>query len=116
MMISSPNIVGLRTSIAASRMTSSLVCPRGMPCESFRTQFSIMTTELSTTRPKSIDPRLNRLAAIPNCSMPENAHSMDRGIASATIKPARRLPRNTNRIATTSSPPSNRFFRTVSMT
>ena len=63
-MISSPNIVGLRTSMAASRMISSLgrVPPS---CASRRTQFSIMITLESTIRPKSIAPRLIRLAEIP---------------------------------------------------
>ena len=81
-----------------------------------RTQFSTITTELSTIMPKSIAPRLSRLAAMPNRSMPENANSIDSGIARATISAARRLPRNANSTATTSRPPSNRFLRTVSMT
>ncbi len=116
MMINSPNIVGLRTSTAASRTTSSFVMPGGIPCESFRTQFSIITTELSTTRPKSIAPRLKRLAAIPNRNIPEKAKSIDRGMAKATIRPARRFPKKTNKMATTSKPPSNKFFSTVSIT
>ena len=35
-----------------------------------RTQFSTITTELSTTMPKSMAPRLSRLAAMPKRSMP----------------------------------------------
>ena len=66
--------------------------------------------------PKSMAPRLSRLAAMPKRSMPEKANSIDSGIARATISAARRLPRKANSTATTSSPPSNRFFRTVSMT
>jgi hypothetical protein len=81
-----------------------------------RTQFSTMTTELSTTRPKSIAPRLSRLAAMPNRSMPAKAKSIERGIASATMAAARRFPRKANSTATTSSPPSKRLFRTVVMT
>ena len=75
-----------------------------------------MTTELSTTRPKSIAPRLSRLAAIPKRSMPEKAKSKDKGIARATSSPARRLPRKMNSTAMTSKPPSKRLPRTVAMT
>ena len=110
MMISSPNIVGLRTSTAASRTTSSIGRRRLSPWAMCRTQFSTITTELSTTMPKSIAPRLSRLAAMPNRSMPEKANSIDSGMARATISAARRLPRNANSTATTSSPPSNRLF------
>ena len=70
-------------------------------------------TELSTTRPKSIAPRLIRLPAIPNFSIALNANSIDNGIASATISPARKLPRNMNSTAMTSSAPSRRLLRTV---
>ena len=95
-MISSPNIVGLRTSMAASRMISSLgrVPPS---CASRRTQFSIMITLESTIRPKSIAPRLIRLAEIPVASMTLAANSIDSGIARATIRPPRRLPSSTSR-------------------
>ena len=65
----------------------------------------------SRSRPGSAGWRRCRTAA---CR--QNANSIDSGIASATISAARRLPRNTNSTATTSSPPSNRFFCTVSMT
>ena len=44
-----------------------------------------MTTELSTTRPKSMAPRLSRLAAMPNRNMPQKANSIDSGMARATI-------------------------------
>ena len=81
-----------------------------------RTQFSTITTELSTTRPKSMAPRLSRLAAMPKRSMPEKANSIDSGMARATMPAARRLPRKANSTTTTSRPPSNRLFRTVSMT
>ena len=110
MMISSPNIVGLRTSTAASRMISSSACAGRSPWAMCRTQFSIITTELSTIMPKSMAPRLSRLAAMPKRSMPEKANSIDSGMASATISAARRLPRNRNSTATTSSPPSNRLL------
>ncbi len=116
MMMSSPNIVGRRTSTAASRTTSSCGRFKASPCDRWRTMFSTMTTELSTTRPKSRAPRLRRLAAMPNCSMPQKANSIDSGMADATIRPARRFPRNRNSTATTNRPPSNRLARTVSMT
>ena len=80
------------------------------------TQFSIITTDESTTMPKSMAPRLSRLAATPNRSIPLNANSIDSGMARATMNAARRLPRNRNSTHTTSSPPSNRLARTVSMT
>ncbi len=90
-MISSPNMVGLRTSTAASRMMSSLgrVPPS---CASRRTQFSIMITLESTIMPKSIAPRLIRLAVTPVASMMLAAKSIESGIASATIRPPRMLP------------------------
>ena len=115
MMMSSPNIVGRRTSIAASRTTSIRGRPPP-PWAMWRTTFSIMMTELSTTSPKSSAPRLRRLPAMPNRSIPEKAKSIDMGIAHATMSPARRFPRNRNSTATTRSPPSNRLLRTVSMT
>ena len=136
MMISSPKSVGLRTSTAASRMVLKKVSgtfsgespgrpiPAELPPEKVpdtflamrRTQFSTMTTELSTTIPKSMAPRLSRLAAMPKRNMPENAHSIDNGIAKATMPAARRLPRNAKSTAITSKPPSKRLFRAVSMT
>ena len=54
-------------------------CRRAAMC---RTQFSTITTELSTIMPKSMAPRLSRLAAMPNRSMPAKANSIDSGIAS----------------------------------
>ena len=44
-------------------------------------------------------PRLSRLAAMPNRSIPEKANSIDKGIARATMPAARRLPRKMNRTA-----------------
>ena len=79
-------------------------------------QFSTITTELSTTIPKSMAPRLSKLAAMPKCNMPQKANSIDNGMASATMNAARKLPRNRNSTATTNNPPSNKFLRTVSMT
>ena len=42
-----------------------------------------MTTELSTTSPKSIAPRLSKLAAIPNRHIPEKANSIEYGLSCA---------------------------------
>ncbi len=116
MMISSPNRVGLRTSTAASRTISNFVLRVRSPWAMWRTQFSTITTELSTIMPKSMAPRLKRLAAMPKRSMPQKANSIASGMARATMAAARRLPRNKNSTATTSRPASKRFFRTVSMT
>ena len=46
-----------------------------------------MTTELSTTRPKSMAPRLSRLPAMPKRSMPQKANSIDSGMASGHDQP-----------------------------
>jgi hypothetical protein len=48
--------------------------------------------------------------------MPENANSIDNGIASATISPARKLPKKKNTTAVTSRAPSQRLLRTVAIT
>lgn len=65
--------------------------------------------------PKSSAPRLMRLALTFWFTMPVKVKSIDSGITSAVISAARMLPRNRNRIAMTSTAPSNRFFFTVAM-
>ena len=75
-----------------------------------------MTTEPSTSRPKSMAPKLMRLPESPACIMPVKAINIDRGIAEATMRPDRRSPRNRNSTAMTRSPPSRRLLRTVVMT
>ena len=112
MMISSPNIVGFRTSTAASRMMSSFVRSERSWARC-RTQFSTMTTELSTTRPKSMAPRLIRLPAMPTRSIIVTAKSIESGMAEATISPARKFPRKAKSTAMTRIAPSNRFRSTV---
>ena len=52
----------------------------------------MMTLE-STIRPKSIAPKLIRLAEIPVASITLAANSIDSGIARATIRPPRRFPK-----------------------
>jgi len=115
MMMSSPNIVGLRTSMAASRTISA----RDRPVRSsarWRAEFSTEITELSTISPKSIAPRLMRVPAIPARTMRSKAKRSESGMAAATISPARTFPRKTKRTAMTSSAPSKRFLRTVCST
>ncbi len=81
--------------------------------ESRRTQFSTMITELSTIRPKSIAPRLIRLAVTAVADIKLAANSMESGIASVTKRPARKLPSVKSSTAITNSPPSQRFVSTV---
>ncbi len=92
MMISSPNMVGLRTSTAASRTTSTMRRRWLAAWPMWRTQFSIITTELSTIMPKSMAPRLSKLAEMPNFSIPQKANSMESGMARATIAAAAGCP------------------------
>ena len=77
--------------------------------------FSIITTEPSTMSPKSIAPRLIRLPDTPIQFMPMNATSIESGITEATIKLARRSPRNRKSTTVTSMAPSARLWVTVSM-
>ncbi|MNL00965.1 hypothetical protein D3C87_1214170 [compost metagenome] len=69
----------------------------------------------STISPKSIAPKLIKLALTPNKRIIPNAKSMDNGIAEATIKPARRLPKKMTKTKITISAPSIKFFSTVPM-
>ena len=65
--------------------------------------------------PKSIAPRLIRLALIRFSTMPVMVNSMASGMTQAVTKAARKLPRMRNSTTTTSSAPSSRFFSTVQM-
>ena len=117
MMMLTARVMGRRTSRPAastvarrsSRLRTGLSASR-------RRMLSIMTTDPSTNNPKSMAPRLIRLPESPACIMPVKAISMARGMADATIRPARRSPRKRNSTATTSRPPSSRLLRTVVMT
>ena len=80
MMISSPKSVGFRTSTAASR-TISRTLRSEVSSSRRREAFSTMITELSTTRPKSMAPRLIRLPAMPNRNIALKANSIDSGMA-----------------------------------
>lgn len=72
-----------------------------------------MITELSTISPKSMAPRLIRLAVTPVAAIRLAANSIDRGIARVTNRPARTLPNMASKTTMTSKPPSVRLVRTV---
>ena len=76
---------------------------------------STIITAPSTIKPKSIAPKLIKFALTPKTFIIPSANSMDKGIAEATIKPARRFPRNKTNTKMTISAPSTRFFSTVFM-
>ena len=65
--------------------------------------------------PKSSAPKLIRLALTFCSTMPVKVNSIESGITMAVISAARRLPRNRNSTAITSTAPSSRFFFTVAM-
>ena len=113
-MIATPKKTGRATSSLALR-TTFLLLSSGLRSRSRRRMFSTMTTEPSTIRPKSSAPKLMRFPEMPVRTMPTKAASIERGIASDTMRPPLRLPRRNRRTATTSKPPSTRFFLTVSI-
>ena len=76
---------------------------------------STMITAPSTINPKSIAPKLMRLAETPKICISAKANNKLNGMTDATIKPARQLPSNSTRINTTIRPPSIKFFSTVEM-
>ena len=94
-MIPTPKIIGRITPLPDSMMH----CWRSVlvkvlfnkPCFSlnFRKLASVITTDPSTIIPKSIAPRLKRLAAIDSSCIPIMAKSMENGITIATSRPAR---------------------------
>ena len=80
-----------------------------------RSVFSTIMIAPSMIRPKSSAPRLIRLPEILKEFMPIALIKSDRGITSAAINAARQLPSRKNKITTTSSAPSAKFFATVVM-
>ncbi len=76
---------------------------------------SITITDPSTTRPKSIAPRLIRLAETPKTSIHPKAKSIERGMTEAVISPARQFPIKSTSTNMTMIPPSKRFTATVLM-
>jgi hypothetical protein len=78
--------------------------------------FSIITTAPSTSRPKSIAPRLIKLPDMPVPYMAMTAASIESGIAAATTTPARTLPSSSSSTPITSTAPSTMLWATVSST
>ncbi len=115
MMMSMENSVGRPTSLAASMMTprrsrSSMSSPRSARrCM----MFSTTITAPSTMMPKSMAPRLSRLAGTPMTFRPMKVASSDSGITTTTARLARRLDRNRYSTSETSSAPSTRLRNTV---
>jgi len=77
--------------------------------------FSIITTDPSTISPKSMAPRLIRFPESPAWTMPVKANNIDSGMADATMSPPRTLPSSKSSTATTRTPPSIKFLRTVAI-
>ena len=115
MMISMENKVGRPTSLVACRMSdlrslSLMPSPRSARrCM----MFSITITAPSTMMPKSMAPRLSRLAGTPKIFKPKKVASSDSGITTTTASVARRLERNRYSTSDTSNAPSTRFLNTV---
>ena len=99
-------ITSVSISVCESRLPAFLTCRR---C----TIASTIITAPSTINPKSIAPKLIRLADIPNKFIIETANSIARGMTEATINPALQLPSRRTNIKMTIKPPSIRFFLTV---
>ena len=74
---------------------------------------STMITAPSTISPKSIAPKLIKLALTPKIFINPKANNKDKGIAEATIKPALKLPRNRIKTKITINAPSIKFVSTV---
>ena len=116
-MMISPKAAELLIFIAAI-FTCSFICaavnflPAKPVCKRC-TMASVIITAPSTIRPKSMAPKLIRLAEIPNTFIIEIANSIANGMTEATIRPARQLPSISTRIKTTIRPPSNRLVLTV---
>ena len=115
MMISIENSVGRPTSLAASMMTlrrSALVMASFLS-DSRCMMFSITITAPSTMMPKSIAPRLSKLAGTPMILRPRKVDSKASGMITTTARLARTLDRNKYNTSATSSAPSTRFLNTV---
>ncbi len=72
-----------------------------------------MMTAPSTMMPKSIAPKLIRLALTLLSTMPVTVIAIDSGMMQAVTKAARILPSSRNSTTTTSAAPSSKFFSTV---
>ena len=74
---------------------------------------STIITAPSTMMPKSIAPKLIRLAPTPKMRMRMNANRSDNGMTDAVTSPPRRLPSNTTSTKKTMSAPSVRLLAIV---
>ena len=72
---------------------------------------STIITAPSTIKPKSIAPKLIKLALTPKTFIIPKANSIDNGIAEATIKPALKFPKKTTNTNTTITPVGNDWYR-----
>ncbi len=114
-----PNRLGRITSRDPARMVSkrswrsSTRPSRCCSVASRRRQFSTMMTAPSMMMPKSMAPRLIRLALTLFATMPVMVNSMDSGITHAVAIAALKLPRIKNRTTITRRAPSMRFLWTV---
>ena len=82
---------------------------------SARRQFSTMITAPSTMMPKSIAPRLIRLALTLFSTMPVMVNSIDSGMTQAVAIAAPEVAQRQEQTTTTRSAPSKRFFSTVAI-
>ena len=115
MMISIENKVGRPTSLAASIITlrrSASFMPSFFSASRCM-MFSITITAPSTMMPKSIAPRLSRLAGTPMIFRPKNVDSNASGMITTTARLARTFDKNRYSTSATSSAPSTRFLNTV---
>ena len=118
-MIISPKAALLRI-LEAEWNTSSSICAWVSRWWFFRIAKWCITasttiTDPSTIIPKSIAPKLIRLALTPKRFIIPKAKSKESGMAVATISPARRFPKKSTKMKMTISAPSKRFFSTVWM-
>ena len=102
----------LATSASISSCVSFLRSPR--PYRWARMP-SRITIEPSTTIPKSMAPKLMRLADTPKMRIRINPNNMANGMTEATISPARILPKNSIKTTKTMRAPSTKFRITVEM-
>ena len=96
-MIASPNtLADLTSTVARSTTSTRSASVNASDCAcclspSRRTAFSTMITAPSTSRPKSIAPRLIRLPDSPNAFITVTANSSERGMVIATTSPAAQI-------------------------
>ncbi len=106
-MISSPKMLGLRTSTAA-RSTPAAVLPASPACERCRCTFSTWMMVASMTMPMEIarPPSDIRLASRPTARITMKVSSAESGRATITTRAPRTLQRNSASTTSTSTAPS----------